>query len=384
MNMLKAFGVTSPLTQADRPIRLRLSHHRGILDDVLQVKHLHGREALCGSFEYRLFCVSTNASLPLKEFIALPIELQFVTDRGQLRVICGIVAEVSAGQSDGGLATYQLIMRDALALMEQRINTRVFRNLNEVDITASLVREWQSANPILARVFDLDVSGIAGNYAARAFRMQHNESDAAFLRRLWKQQGIAWFFRPGRSGEAGASDGFCHTLVLFDTPYRLSSNASGTVRFHRDAGTEARDGVFNWSAARSLSVGSATRQSWDYRQSRMMYVSRPTNMQQGDAGNRFAASLDDYQVDAPHLGHDSDDYRRLGELRIQRHEYEAKCFRGESGVRDFSVGEWFRLDGHPDIDKHGDDEREFVLTELSLAAENNLAKRILLTVPSTP
>lgn len=376
MNMLKAFGVTSPLTQANRPIRIRLSHHRGMLDDVLQVKHLNGRETLCGGFEYRLFCVSTNASLPLKEFIALPIELQFVTDRGQLRAICGIVAEVSAGQSDGGLGTYQLIMRDALALMEQRINTRVFRNLNEVDITASLVREWHSANPILARAFDLDVSGIAGSYPAREFRMQHNESDAAFLRRLWKQRGIAWFFRPGRSGKFHDSNGFCHTLVLFDTPHTLSSNTSGTVRFHRDAGTEVRDGVFNWSAARSLSAGGITRQSWDYRQGRMMFVNRPTTMQQGDAGSRFAASLDDYQVDAPHLGDDGDDYRQLGELRIQRHEYEAKCFRGESGVRDFSVGEWFRLDGHADIDMHPNDEREFVLTELTLAAENNLPKDI--------
>lgn len=375
MNMLNAFA-GSALSQSNRPIRVRLSHHRGLLDDVLQVKHLNGCETLCGGFEYRLFYVSTNASLPLKELIALPIELQFVTDRGQLRAICGIVAEVSAGQSDGGLGTYQLIMRDALALMERRINTRVFRNVNEIDITALLVREWHSANPILARTFDLDVSGITGSYAAREFRMQHNESDTAFLRRLWKQQGIAWFFRPGRSGKSGDSDDFCHTLALFDTPHMLSSNTSGTVRFHRDAGTEARDGVFNWSAARSLSVGSITRQSWDYRQGRMMFANRPTNMQQGKAGSRFAAGLDDYQVDAPHVGDDGDDYRRLGELRIQRHEYEAKCFRGESGVRDFSVGEWFRLNGHPDIDSHPDDEREFVLTELSLTAENNLPKDI--------
>ena len=235
MNMLNAFGA-SPFSQINRPIRVRLLQHRGALDDVLQVRHLNGRETLCAGFEYRLFCVSTNASLPLKEFIALPIELQLVTDRGRLRTICGIVAEVSAGQSDGGLGTYQLVMRDALALMERRINTRVFRNLNEVDITASLVREWHAANPILARAFDLDVSGLTGGYAAREFRMQHNESDAAFLRRLWKQQGIAWFFRPGRSGKSGDSDGFCHTLVLFDTPYSLSSNTSGSVRFHRDAG----------------------------------------------------------------------------------------------------------------------------------------------------
>ena len=63
-------------------------------------------------------------------------------------------------------------------------------------------------------------------------------------------------------------------------------------------------------------------------------------------------------------------------MRIQRHEHEAKCFYGESGVRDLCVGQWFRLDGHPDIDTHPDDEREFVLTELSLAAENNLPKEI--------
>lgn len=59
---------------------------------------------------------------------------------------------------------------------------------------------------------------------------------------------------------------------------------------------------------------------------------------------------------------------------MQRHEYEAKCFHGESGVRDLCVGQWIRLDGHPDIDTHADEEREFVLTDLSLVARNNLPK----------
>lgn len=376
MNMLNAFGLYSNLTQANRPIRLRLSHQNAILDDLLLVKRVSGQETLCGGIEYRLSCVSNNASLPLKDFIALPAELQFVTDRGQLRSVCGIVAQASAGQSDGGLATYQLVVRDALSLMEKRINTRVFRNQNEVDISTALAREWRELNPILAKVFDLDVAGVRGKYPPREFTMQHNESDAAFLRRLWKRQGIAWFIRPGVASAPGSTDTPTHTLVLFDAPLSLAQNAAGSVRFHRDASTEARDGVIGWSAVRTLSGGGVSRQSWDYRQGRMMQSQAPTLMRQGQAGDQFAFSLDDYQIEAPHVGDDSDDFSRLGELRIKRHEYEAKCFYGESGVRDLCVGQWFRLDGHPDIDKHPDSEREFVVTELMLAAESNLPKHI--------
>lgn len=376
MNMLNVGGLSTNLTQSNRPLRLRLWHPALTLDEVLLVKHVEGRETLCGGIEYRMLCLSTRATLPLKEFMALPAQLQFVTDRGRLRSVCGIVAQASAGRSDGGLATYQLVVRDALALMEQRINTRVFRNLSEVDISATLMREWRNRNPILARAFDFDTSGITGAYPAREFTMQHNESDAAFLRRLWKRQGIASFIRPGETNDPTATGAPTHKLVLFDAPLSLAQSTAGTVRFHRDTGSEARDSVFNWSAARTLKAGSINRQSWDYRQRRMMEAQAPTVMQQGVAGDQFAFSLDDHQIDAPHVGDDGDDYRRLGDLRMQRYEYEAKCFYGESGVRDLCVGQWFRLDGHPEIDTHPVDEREFVLTELSLVAENNLPKEI--------
>ena len=214
MNMLSAVGQSPFLTHSNRPIRLRLSHQNSVLDDVLLVKRVSGQESMCGGIEYRLLCISTQACLPLKEFIALPVELQFVTDRGQLRSVSGIVAQASAGQSDGGLATYQLVVRDALVLMEQRVNTRIFRNSNEVDISAAVTREWRDVNPILAKAFDIDTSGITGTCPAREFTMQHNESDAAFLRRLWKRQGISWFIRPGQPSESGSSDTPAHTLEI--------------------------------------------------------------------------------------------------------------------------------------------------------------------------
>jgi len=105
MTVLNMGGLSSSLTQSHRPIRLRLWHQNKVLDDVLLAKHVQGQETLCGGIEYRLHCVSLQTGLPLKEFMALAVELQFVTDRRQLRSVCGIVSQASAGESDGGLAT---------------------------------------------------------------------------------------------------------------------------------------------------------------------------------------------------------------------------------------------------------------------------------------
>lgn len=120
MNFNTLVDALTGLTEANCPIRVRLPQGPQQLSDVLLVKRVTGSENLCGGLEYRLLCVSARADLPLKAFIAVPAELQFVTDRGDIRVVCGIVAQAAAGQSDGGLATYELVVRDELALMESR------------------------------------------------------------------------------------------------------------------------------------------------------------------------------------------------------------------------------------------------------------------------
>lgn len=366
----------SGMTEANRPIRVRLLQAQRVLDDVLLIKRVTGNETLCGGLEYRLLCVSTSANLPLKEFIALPLEVQLVTDCGDMRTVCGIVAQAAAGQSDGGLATYELVVRDALAMMAYRTNTRVFRNRNELDITKIILSEWRQQNPVLARAFDVDWSGVTGTYPAREFTMQHNESDADFLRRLWKRRGIAWCINSGRASKSQSEDISTHTLVLFDDGFSLSQNAAATVRYHRDDSTEQSDTIVAWSPVRKLKPGHLTRQSWDYIQSRPMTTNTPSCIDQGKAGNQFAASLDDYLMDVPHAGVDGNDYRKLGDLRMKRHEYDSKCFYGEGSVRAFRVGEWFALRGHPEIDTHPEKERHFIVTRLEVDAENNLPKTV--------
>lgn len=372
-DLMEGFG---GLSEANRPIRLRLSQGQRVLDDVLLVKRVTGRETICGGLEYRMLCVSTDAHLSLKDFLALPVELQIVTDSGDIHAVCGIVAQAAAGQSDGGLATYELVVRDALALMEHRTNTRVFRNLNELDVTEVILDEWRRNNPVLARAFDVDWSYVTGTYPAREFTMQHNESDADFLRRLWKRRGIAWFMRAGQASQPQSQDTPAHALVLFDDAFTLPQNVAGTVRYHQDGSTEEQDTIMTWSPVRTLKPGSVDRQSWDYKQTRPMTSTTSSCVDQGTMGNQFAVSLDDYLIDMPHAGEDGDDYRKLGELRMKRHEYESKCFYGEGGVRTLCVGQWIALSGHHEIDTHPENEREFIVTRLEVDAENNLPKAI--------
>lgn len=375
------------LATRDRPLRLILEGMDEANYESLLPQRVIGNESVCGGFEFQLLCVSESATLPLKNFIGVPAELQVVTDRAVLRRICGIVTEAASGQSDGGLASYQLVLRDALSVMENKTNTRVFRNKNELDIIQTLVSEWQKSMPVLGSTFDLHIDAGLGSRELphRQFIMQHNESDADFVRRLMQQRGIAWFFRPGLTTDKQTPGSYArpsrigHTMVLFNDSLQLDANAAGTVRFHRDDATERRDTVTGWSAIRQLRSGNTSVHSWDYLQPRsttFMTTRARSQADQGEHGNQLAAGLDDYYVSAPHLGDNPRDLIELTDAQMAHHEYATKWFRGEGSVRDLAVGEWFSLEGHPEIDTHPDSERQFVVTSQQIIADNNLPVEI--------
>ncbi|WP_426320263.1 type VI secretion system Vgr family protein [Pseudoduganella sp. R-43] len=377
MNLLDLAGLSAAFSEANRPIRLRLGSENEVLDDALMVQRVTGVETMCGDgIEYRLLCVSTQAGLPIKQFIALPVEVQFVTADGTLRSVCGLVQSASEGQSDGGFATYQLVVRDALAMMELRTNTRVFLDMSETDIIQRLVSEWRHRNPVLARSFDIDLSGVLGNHPSRAFTMQFQESDSQFLKRLMKRRGIAWFIRPGQSSETGSDDMPNHTLVLFDNVWQLPEPGTIPWRYHRADGTEKADAINAWSAERTLAPGASTRHSWDYKAARMASHQADTLLDQGTLGNQFAEAVTDSWIDPPHMGKDGEDFAFLTRLRTQHHEYKSKRFYAESDQRSACVGVTFSMSGHSEIDSHAPEEREFVITELHVVAENNLPKTL--------
>lgn len=383
-DLLRQLLYDQPWSTANRQLRLRSAE--GPLGDVLDVllpQRIVGSEAICGGIEYRIACLADTPALPLKELIALPVEIQFVTDLGQLRSVCGIVTEARAGDSDGALSVYHLVVRDALAIMEKRTNSRIFRYQNELEIVQILCDEWRHSNAVLAGAFEYELDPLfdMAQFPPREQTMQCNESDAAFVRRLLKRRGISWYIRAGRCRTSAVNRTHdrapAHTLVLFKDATSLRQNAAGTVRYHREDAMDGRDVITHWTGKRTLQPGKANRHSWDYKNPRagqFMTVSGRGTIDQGSYGNELAATLDDYLVEIPHAGNDVADHQRLGQLRMSRHEFESKCFHGEGCVRDFCAGEYFVLTGHPEIDTHPPADREFVIIELQLEAHNNLPR----------
>lgn len=380
----------NPLSQVNRPLRLRLGSAHAALGSTLLIHQLDGTETLCGGLEYRLLCVAAQAGIPVKSFIGLPVEVQVVTDSGNLRTICGVVEQASEGESDGGLATYQLIVRDVFSLLDKTCNSRIFQNKNEIQITQIVLNQWRQANPEAAAAFHVDYSNIKTDEAlpARAFTMQYNESTRHFLERLWRRRGISWFIqsgtpanqdKPSQDADTDSDtdkDTPAHTLVLFNDVSALPESTAKDVRYHRADGTEHRDTVTAWRAHRTLSPGYVGRQSWDYKPAALVSTSDSSRAEQGEAGTMLAMGLHDQQIDAPHAGHSYADSQSLSALRTQHYELNSKTFYAESTVRDFCVGHYFALTGHAEIDTHPAEERQFVITTLHVHTTNNLPKEL--------
>ncbi|TWI65476.1 type VI secretion system secreted protein VgrG [Pseudoduganella lurida] len=371
------------LTARHRPIRLVLALADGPSDDILLPQRVSGTEAICDGIELRVYCLSLDAGLPLKELIGVAAQVQLVTDAGDLRSLCGIVTEASQGESDGGLATYQLVLRDALAVLDLAVNTRVFLGKTELEIVQLLLAEARRHNPALAASFEFEVNTALGmrRDPTRSQIIQYNERTGAFIRRLLRRRGIGWFFRPGRASAAETdSEAPCppvHTMVLFDDARRLKQSPAGVVRFHRNAATEERDTITAWCGVRTLQPGRFSYFSWDHANPRgtgFMTASAASEADQGTRGTRLAAELERYLIEAPHVRDDHEDLTVLARQAMARSDFEAKCYVAEGGVRSCAAGEYFTLDGHPDMDQHGDGERDFVIVSQHIVAQNNLPK----------
>ena len=280
----------------------------------------------------------------------------------------------------------RLLMRDALAILDLDVNTRVFFDQSELDVVTTLLREARRDNPALAATFEVEVNDslLVSPYPVRRQIVQYNEGTGAFIRRLLRRRGITWFFRPGRAADSRAPEASghapptpAHTMVLLRSARRFQLSRAGTIRFHRDSATEERDSITAFGAVRALRPSRVGRHSWDYGNPQgtfFMSSHADSTARQGVKGDKLAATLEHYQVEAPHVRDDHDELAALVRQALARSNFEAKCYHAEGGVRNCTAGEYFILSGHPAIDRHPLAEREFIVLSSHITAQNNLPK----------
>lgn len=361
-----------------RPVALNFGQAQSAVGHLLALHHADIHEGLLTGIDGYLNCVSTHDNLSPKLLLGLPVSVRLTTDRGGLQTINAIVRDVQVGQSDGELTVYRLNVCDALSLMDRRTNSRIFRSRNVIDILTTLMNEWRQRSAALARAFEFDLSSLRRErYPARELTRQVNESDARFVRRLLRREGITVFAKAGSAGGARSitDERPIHTLVFCDDPMRLAEAPAGAVRLHpRDAGTEQRDTVTLFAHYQSLSAGKASRPSWDYKKARMDDSAVATGIDQGESGNDLARLLTDVAIDIPHVGDSWNDHERITRNRMLAHQFAAERYDGISSVRDMPVGSWFTLTGDPELDMKPADQRQFVVTSVRHDIWNNLPK----------
>jgi type VI secretion system secreted protein VgrG len=146
-----------------------------------------------------------------------------------------------------GLSTYELRIVPALWLLTQRTNHRVFQHASVPEIGDKLLREWG-----IPAAWHVDRSA----HPRLEYRVQHGESDFAFLSRLLEEAGIAYTF--------GEGDG--PAVSFFDAIESSEPRPGGPLPFEDQPNAGAqREFVTGVRIAHEVRPGRLTLRDFDFR-----------------------------------------------------------------------------------------------------------------------
>lgn len=382
--MLESFGFGSQ----KRAVHIHFSNPA--LNTQVFIQRIEGEHRINQGLKTEILCLSTNAYLPLKQFIGGRVAVDQVTDVGQLSRLTGVITSASQGQSDGALTVYKLTIEDATALWHKRRNSRVFMSKSVREITETLFSEWQSHSPLFAASLSLNLGGLSRDYDVRPFVMQSNETDAEFLTRLWRSEGINWLIDEQAPTVLSSSEPIqAQQLRLMDDNQAFTALGRRKIRFHRSHATEPFDSITSFIAERHLQSTTVQTQRWQAQhlaqdQSQAVLSAHQHSDQQDNESLGLEqvwcvspAWTADLQGEDQATSANSSQLDRLNQQLNQYHELQAKYFTAKSSVRDAQVGYWFEMVDHPEIEQHVSAEREFLILGKVFYNQNNLPKELL-------
>ena len=376
------------LSLQKRALHIHFSNE--LLNPQVLIQRIEGDHRINQGLKAELICLSSNAYIPLKQFIGAQVAVDQVTDLGELYRITGIITGASQGQSDGAFTLYKLTLEDATALWHKRRNSRVFMNKTVREISEILFKEWQSKSALFAASLSLNVQGLSQEYDVRPFVMQANETDYAFLTRLWRSEGINWLVDEAEHMVMTSAAAIqAQKLRLIDDHQQYSALNRRSIRFHRSHATERLDSITSFTAQRYLQSTSIQTQRWQAnRLSQDQSNSLLTHHQHSDVQDNESLSLEQAWSLSPAWTADltgadqstasgSQQLDKLNQRLSQYQNLQSKYFTAKSSVRDAQVGYWFELIDHPEIDSHSGSDKEFLILGKTFYNQNNLPKDIL-------
>ncbi|HBK45993.1 MAG TPA: type VI secretion system tip protein VgrG, partial [Xanthomonadaceae bacterium] len=316
------------------------------------VERWQGREALSQGFDYWVDVLSTDAALPVEDWLAQPAQLHTRSAEGGGIVRGGLINEAELLGSDGGLARYRVRLVGWSWWLSQGRHSRVFQDRSVIEIVEAVFAGYA---PQANWRWSEEVGGFLAQARPRGYCVQYRESDMAFVDRLLAEEGIGWRMEPCQEAPAG------HRMVLFADSGAQAQDVSGNVRYHRSDATEDSDSLQVLGRRRRLGSGQLTVLSSSYASLRASTAQLPLK------GGGTSSRREIYDPVGEYAFASAAEAERYAGLMAQAQEAGWSSWEGEGSVRSFRAGTWFGVSQWP----HGQ-APDLLLTGLTHAAVNNL------------
>ncbi|MDR2871374.1 MAG: type VI secretion system tip protein VgrG [Xanthomonadaceae bacterium] len=334
--------------QNDRLIRLHFPQEDGPAARLVP-EQLHATEGLSRDFQFSVTVLANDAALSSQEVIGKMVCIDLVRKDGGLRHFNGYVFEFRRVGTDGGLATYQMLLGPWLAFLKLRKDNYLFHDKTIGDQTAEIFHDCPLSD------YEMRIDGAD---EPLTLATQWQESDYNYLHRRWEERGWHYWYEHRPDG---------HTLVLSDDSQLAEAiDADANVRYHDGQALEDGDAITEWSPIRRLASTAYTHSSFDFKNPNPQLATLHTLNDQG-----AVPSLEVYEYAGAYGFKDSQRGDALARLRIEEIESQARQFHAAGDCTRLQPGRWFELTDHGEYLRGTPEDREFLVVEITHQAHNN-------------
>lgn len=335
-----------------------------LLAETVRIDEALGPVSEHAGYRIELTALSPDAHLQLTDLLGQParLDLQISASRTLRRHFHGHITRITREGADGGFSRYRLIIEPWLAFLGHNQDNYFFQGKSVIDIVDELLSDWKEQGMLLP-AWRWQLADPAA-YPKRGMTVQYRESDLAFLKRLFAEEGLFCWFEHGTDSSETLGN---HTLVIADGNHAFAPNHQSRIRYTQAGATLTEDSLDCWDGMRQLDTTETHAASWDYRS----LSSRPqsaTSAIDSGALPKTAAWQDPGQYAWQNSAHGE----RM--LRNQRQAIDAriKQFEGQGTVRTVAPGTSFTLADHPEHDRDDPEQRRFLITAVTHEARSAL------------
>lgn len=335
--------------QNDRLLRLHFPANDGPAAQLLP-ERLEADEALSRDFAYTLTLLSEDAAIAAKSLIGKQVAVELVRRGTASRYFNGYVFEFARLATDGGVATYRMVLRPWMAFLRLRRNSGPFHAKTVADITQDIFKRYE------VRDYRSELGAVPDPAITQA--MQWQESDANFLHRWWESRGWYYHYEHRLDG---------HTLVLRDDSRQAPAiDGASQVRYFEQGGPDDEEAIGEWMPNRRLTPTRYAVTSFDFKQPKPLAAGVPTINQQGEVPElEVHEHAGAYGFRTVELGEE------LAKLRMEELETGAKSFEAVGNAARLQPGRAFDFAGHFEHDPEPADERRFLVVATHHEVVNN-------------